>query len=54
VHQAAVQVKRVVSQMHTLVIQVLYGNAEQAIGDFLKFQEVQKEVNIVTTKCGTL
>jgi predicted nucleotidyltransferase len=50
----AVLVKRVVSLMHTLVTQVLCGNVVQVIGDFHKYLEVQREVNIVITKCGTL
>lgn len=45
-------VRLVVLQMRTLVTQVLCGNVVQATGDFHKYLEVQKEVNIVITKCG--
>jgi hypothetical protein len=50
----AVQVKHVVLQMLILVTRHLFGSVVQEIGDFHRFQEVQKEVSIVTTKCGTL
>jgi hypothetical protein len=54
VHQVVVEVKHVALLTLTLVTHHLYGSVVQEIGDFRKLQEVQKEVNIVTTKCGTL
>jgi len=54
VHQVVVEVKHVALLMHTLVTHHLYGSVAQVIGDFHKLQEVQREVSIVITKCGTL
>jgi len=54
VHLEGVLVRLVVLQTLILVIQVLYGSAVQATGDFHKLQEVQNDLNIVITKCGPL
>jgi hypothetical protein len=52
VHQVGAEVRLVVSQVHTLVTQVLCGSVVQEIGDYHKLLVVPKEVNIVITKCG--